>query len=76
VVAASSRTKLKQMEVDCEFKTLSEEKQQLEKEEQELRVLKIVSPHCYRGTFRCPPPSPCAPPEACLQQQQQPLNGR
>ena len=47
-----SRTKLKQTEVDCEFpkrccETLTEENRRLHKEVQELRALKLVSPHRY-----------------------------
>ncbi|KAL5215571.1 hypothetical protein ABZP36_006972 [Zizania latifolia] len=47
-----ARTKLKQTEVDCEFlkrccETLTEENQRLQKEVQELRALKLVSPHVY-----------------------------
>jgi len=46
------RTKLKQTEVDCEFlkrccETLTEENRRLHKEVQELRALKLVSPHLY-----------------------------
>uniref|UniRef100_A0A453CPZ0 Leucine zipper homeobox-associated domain-containing protein n=1 Tax=Aegilops tauschii subsp. strangulata TaxID=200361 RepID=A0A453CPZ0_AEGTS len=46
------RTKLKQTEVDCEFlkrccETLTEENRRLQKEVQELRALKLVSPHQY-----------------------------
>jgi homeobox-leucine zipper protein len=46
------RTKLKQTEVDCEFlkrccETLTEENRRLQKEVQELRALKLVSPHLY-----------------------------
>ncbi|XP_066320096.1 homeobox-leucine zipper protein HOX17-like [Miscanthus floridulus] len=47
-----TRTKLKQMEVDCEYlkrccETLTEENRRLHKEVQELRALKLVSPHLY-----------------------------
>ncbi|CAN6235824.1 unnamed protein product [Urochloa humidicola] len=47
-----ARTKLKQTEVDCEFlkrccETLTEENRRLQKEVQELRALKLVSPHLY-----------------------------
>ncbi|KAG2573779.1 homeobox-leucine zipper protein HOX17-like [Panicum virgatum] len=47
-----ARTKLKQTEVDCEFlkrccETLTEENRRLHKEVQELRALKLVSPHLY-----------------------------
>uniref|UniRef100_A0ACD5UT33 Uncharacterized protein n=1 Tax=Avena sativa TaxID=4498 RepID=A0ACD5UT33_AVESA len=47
-----ARTKLKQTEVDCEFlkrccETLTEENRRLQKEVQELRALKLVSPHRY-----------------------------
>ncbi|CAM0903490.1 unnamed protein product [Alopecurus aequalis] len=47
-----ARTKLKQTEVDCEFlkrccETLTEENRRLQKEVQELRALKLVSPHHY-----------------------------
>jgi hypothetical protein len=46
------RTKLKQTEVDCEFlkhccEKLTEENRRLQKEVQELRSLKLVSPHLY-----------------------------
>lgn len=47
-----ARTKLKQTEVDCEFlkrccETLTEENRRLQKEVQELRALKLVSPRHY-----------------------------
>ncbi|XP_066346588.1 homeobox-leucine zipper protein HOX17-like [Miscanthus floridulus] len=47
-----ARTKLKQTEVDCEYlrrccETLTEENRRLHKEVQELRALKLVSPHLY-----------------------------
>jgi len=49
---SSCRTKLKQTEVDCEYlkrccETLTEENRRLHKEVQELRALKLVSPHLY-----------------------------
>ncbi|KAM3369455.1 hypothetical protein ACQJBY_017380 [Aegilops geniculata] len=54
-----ARTKLKQTEVDCEFlkrccETLTEENRRLQKEVQELRALKLVSPHQY---MRMSPPT-------------------
>jgi hypothetical protein len=52
LVFVSRRTKLKQTELDCEFlkrccETLTEENRRLQKEVQELRALKLVSPHLY-----------------------------
>ena len=49
---SSCRTKLKQTEVDCEYlkrccETLTEENRRLHKEVQELRALKLVTPHLY-----------------------------
>ncbi|XP_062224873.1 homeobox-leucine zipper protein HOX17-like isoform X2 [Phragmites australis] len=50
-----ARTKLKQTEVDCEFlkrccDTLTEENRRLQREVQELRALKLLSPHLYAHT--------------------------
>ena len=52
LLASSCKTKLKQTEVDCEYlkrccETLTEENRRLHKEVQELRALKLVSPHLY-----------------------------
>ena len=52
LLASSCKTKLKQTEVDCEYlkrccETLTEENRRLHKEVQELRALKLASPHLY-----------------------------